>query len=180
MSGVIKCLLDNNKKLSEEISFVIIEPNYGMIEKQKKEMKKFLDLGIDILWKSLDEIGKNDINGIFIANEVLDALPVERITLSKGKLFRQAVSIDKESLKLFFDKLPITEELAKSLEIAKSKLGIAIPPEFAPEGWTTEWHVDNSKWLKTLYEKINNGILLIIDYAKEAKRYYASKNTMGQ
>ena len=75
--------------------------------------------------------------------------------------------------------MPITVELEKSIEHAKSKLGISIPPEDANEGWTTEWHVDNSEWLKVLYGKINNGILLIIDYAKEAKKFYSYKNSDG-
>ena len=75
--------------------------------------------------------------------------------------------------------MPITSELEKSIELAKSDLGITIPPEDALEGWTTEWHTDNSKWLKAIYQKINNGILLIIDYAKEAKKYYTPKNSDG-
>ena len=75
--------------------------------------------------------------------------------------------------------MPITSELEKSIELAKSELGIIIPPEDAPEVWTTVWHVDNSKWLEAIYGKINNGILLIIDYAKEAKKYYNSKNSDG-
>ena len=179
MSGLIKYLLESSNNSSEGVSFVIIEPNKGMIEKQKMKLKEFLSLGIDILWKGLEEIEGNNINGIFIANEVLDALPVERITFSKGKLFRQAVSIDKISSRLFFDKLPITNELEKSIKLAESKLGITIPPEDAPEGWTTEWHIDNSEWLKGIYEKINNGILLIIDYAKEAKNYYGLRNSNG-
>ena len=73
------------------------------------------------VWKEVEE---NNINGIVLANEVLDALPVERITFSKGKLLRQAVSIDKKSHKLFFDEMPITSELRKSIELAKSELGI--------------------------------------------------------
>ena len=179
LSGLIKYLLESSNNSSEGVSFVIIEPNKGMIEKQKMKLKEFLSLGIDILWKGLEEIEGNNINGIFIANEVLDAFPVERITFSKGRLFRQAVSVDKKSSRLFFDKLPITSELEKSIRFAESKLGITIPPEDAPEGWTTEWHIDNSEWLKGIYEKINNGILLIIDYAKEAKNYYGLRNSNG-
>jgi len=179
LSGLIKYLLESSNNSSEGVSFVIIEPNKGMIEKQKMKLKEFLSLGIDILWKGLEEIEGNNINGIFIANEVLDAFPVERITFSKGRLFRQAVSVDKKSSRLFFDKLPITSELEKSIKFAESKLGITIPPEDAPEGWTTEWHIDNSEWLKGIYEKINNGILLIIDYAKEAKNYYGLRNSNG-
>ena len=179
LSGLIKYLLESSNNSSEGVSFVIIEPNKGMIEKQKMKLKEFLSLGIDILWKGLEEIEGNNINGILIANEVLDAFPVERITFSKGRLFRQAVSVDKKSSRLFFDKLPITSELEKSIKFAESKLGITIPPEDAPEGWTTEWHIDNSEWLKSIYEKINNGILLIIDYAKEAKNYYGLRNSNG-
>ncbi len=179
LRGLIKYLLENSKNSSEGVSFVIIEPNKGMIEKQKMKLKEFLSLGIDILWKGLEEIEGNNINGIFIANEVLDAFPVERITFSKGRLFRQAVSVNKKSSRLFFEKLPITSELEKSIKFAESKLGITIPPEDAPEGWTTEWHIDNSEWLKGIYEKINNGILLIIDYAKEAKNYYGLRNSNG-
>ncbi len=179
MSGIIKYFLESSNNSSEGVSFVIIEPNKGMIEKQKMKLKEFLSLGIDILWKDLEEIEENNINGIFIANEVLDALPVERITFSKGRLFRQAVSVNKKYSRLFFDKLPITTELEKSIKFAESKLGITIPPQDAPEGWTTEWHIDNSEWLKGIYEKINNGILLIIDYAKEAKNYYGLRNSNG-
>ena len=179
MSGLIKYFLKSNQNLLEVISFVIIEPNKGMIEKQKNKLKEFLIQNIEISWKSLEETEENYINGIVIANEVLDAMPVERITFLKGKLFRQGVSIDKESESLSFDQLPITKELAKSLNLAKNKLGISIPPKGAPEGWTTEWHVDNLRLLKKLYEKINNGILLIIDYAKESNKYYTSRNSNG-
>ncbi len=171
--------MEPGKNFLEGVSFVIIEPNEGMVEKQKLKLQEFLNLDIDIFWKGLEEIDENNINGIVLANEVLDALPVERITFSKGKLLRQAVSIDKKSQKLFFDEMPITSELEENIKLAKSELGITIPPEDVHEGWTTEWHVDNSKWLKDIYGKINNGILLIIDYAKEAKKYYTSKNSDG-
>ncbi len=179
MSGLIKYLLGSSKNLLKGVSFIIIEPNKGMVEKQKNKLDDFLNLGIDISWKGLEEVEENNFNGIVIANEVLDAFPVERITFSKGKLFRQAVSIDKKSSRLFLDEMPITSELGKSIEFAKSKMGITIPPKDALEGWTTEWHVDNLKWLKALYRRINNGILLIIDYAKEAEKYYTSRNSDG-
>jgi SAM-dependent MidA family methyltransferase len=179
MSGLIKYLLGSSNNCIEGVCFVIIEPNKGMVEKQKIKLEEFLNLGIDILWKDFEEVEENNINGIVLANEVLDALPVERIIFSKGKLFRQTVSIEKKSHNLFLDEMPMTSELRKSIKLAKSELGITIPPEDALEGWTTEWHIDNSKWLKAIYGKINNGILLIIDYAKEAEKYYSSKISDG-
>ena len=179
LSGVLQYFFVNNKKIYKNVSFIIIEPNKGMVKQQKKNLDKYLKLGFDILWKSLKEFEDNSLNGIVIANEVLDALPVERIINLKGKIYRQGVSLDKESGRLFFDQVSITKELEKGLAFAEAKLGINIPPKDAPDGWTTEWHVDNKTWLEAVYEKINNGILLIIDYAKEAKRYYSLRNTNG-
>ena len=179
MSGILQYFFINNKKIIKNVSFIIIEPNNGMRIKQKKKLEKYLKLGFNILWKSLKEIGNKSFNGVVIANEVLDALPVERLTYSKGKIYRQGVSINNESGRLFFKEIIITKELEKSIAFAKNKLGINIPPKDAPEGWTTEWHIDNKNWLKDIYEKINNGIVLVIDYAKEAKIYYSVNNSNG-
>ncbi len=179
MSGLLEYFFIKNKKILKNVSFIIIEPNKGMIKKQQMKLQKYLKLGFDILWKSLGEFEDRSLNGIVLANEVLDALPVERVINLKGKMYRQGVSIDKESGRLFFKEITITKELEKCIASAKEKLDINIPPKDAKEGWTTEWHIDNKKWLKAIYAKINNGILLIIDYAKEAKSYYSISNSNG-
>ena len=179
LSGILQYFLIKDKHIFKKVEFTIIEPNKGMIKKQQKKLEKFLKLGVDILWKSLDEINDRSLNGLILANEVLDALPVERIINLKGKIYRQGVSLDKESGRLLFTKTSITKELENSLAIAQEKLGIKIPPDNAPEGWVSEWHIDNKVWLKCVYEKINNGILLVIDYAKEAKSYYSFRNNNG-
>ncbi len=179
ISGILQYYIVNNKQISKNVSFIIVEPNKGMIRKQKQKLEKYLKLGFDIVWRSLEELGDRSFNGVILANEVLDALPVERIINSKGKLYRQGVSIDKDSGRLISKEIAMTNELKKSIAIAQEKLNITIPPKDAPEGWTTEWHIDNKNWLKGVYNKINNGILLVIDYAKEAKRYYSLSNNNG-
>ena len=179
MSGLLEYFFINDKNILKNVCFIIIEPNKGMIKKQQKKLEKYLKLGFDLLWRSLEELEDRSLNGVVLANEVLDALPVERIINLKGKMQRQGVSIDKKSGRLFFEAISITKELEKSIASVQEKLDINIPPKYAPEGWTTEWHIDNKKWLMAIYAKINNGILLIIDYAKEAKRYYSLGNSNG-
>ncbi|ABM71963.1 Uncharacterized conserved protein [Prochlorococcus marinus str. MIT 9515] len=179
MSGLLHYLFIYNKQFFSNVSFIIIEPNKGMINKQKEKLEKYLNLGFNIMWRSLEELEDKSLNGVILANEVLDALPVERLINLKGKIYRQGVSLDKETGRLFFKEIKISKELEKSIVFAKENLNIYIPPKDAPEGWTTEWHTDNKSWLKAVYEKINNGILLVIDYAKEAKRYYSLSNNNG-
>jgi SAM-dependent MidA family methyltransferase len=179
MSGLLEYLFINDKEILKNVCFIIIEPNKGMIKKQQKKLGKYFKLGFDISWRSLEDLDDRSLDGVVLANEVLDALPVERIINLRGKMHRQGVSIDKKSGRLLFEEITITQELEKSIDSAQEKLDINIPPKYAPEGWTTEWHIDNKKWLKAIYSKINNGILLIIDYAKEAKRYYSLSNSNG-
>jgi SAM-dependent MidA family methyltransferase len=179
MSGLLEYFFIIDKEILKNVCFIIIEPNKGMIKKQQKKLEKYFKLGFDILWKSLEDLDDRSLDGVVLANEVLDALPVERIINLKGKMHRQGVSIDNKSGRLFFEEITITQELEKSIASAQEKLDINIPPKCAPEGWTTEWHIDNKKWLKAIYAKINNGILLIVDYAKEAKRYYSLSNSNG-
>ena len=87
-------------------------------------------MGFDILWRSLEDFEDRSLNGVVLANEVLDAFPVERIINSKGKIHRQGVSIDKKSGRLFFKEIAITPELEKSIASAQEKLDINIPVSY--------------------------------------------------
>lgn len=134
MSGLLEYFLSIDKEILKNVCFIIIEPNKGMIKKQQKKLEKYFKLGFDILWKSLEDLDDRSLDGVVLANEVLDALPVERIINLKGKMHRQGVSIDNKSGRLFFEEITITQELEKSIASAQEKLDINIPPKFAPEG----------------------------------------------
>ena len=179
IKGIIYYFFNKNKQILENISFKIIELNQGMIIKQRENLKEFLSKGIDISWIKLEELEDKSINGIVIANEVLDAFPVERIQYSQGSLHQQCVSFDQKLGKLILLKNKLNENLKIKINYLKNKFGINIPPVKATEGWTTELHVYQSEWLKQIYKKLNFGILLIIDYAIDSKKYYSSKKHDG-
>tara|TARA_Y100000589_G_C27181363_1_gene640908 strand:- start:1596 stop:2786 length:1191 start_codon:yes stop_codon:yes gene_type:complete len=179
MEGIINYFLINNPEIVKNISFKIIEVNLGMISKQKNRLKKFLDKEIDISWIDLDEVEERSINGLIIAHEVLDAFPVERIQYKDGNIYRQGVELDEKNKKLKFKNIVLTKDLRKKINEIQINLGVNIPPRNAPDEWTTELHVNNSLWLRDIYKIINNGILLIIDYAIDSKRYYSIQKNDG-
>ena len=179
LGGIINYFLNKNSQILNEISFKIIEINVGMFEIQKLNLKKFLQLGIDIKWISLSDLEDDNLNGIIIAHEVLDAFCVERIQFKKGLVYQQGVKLNKENQTLDFINLQLTEEIKKFIKEIKNELGVNIPPEDAPEEWTTELNIDNLSWLENLSRKINNGILLIIDYAIDSKKYYSPQKNDG-
>ena len=179
LSGVINYFLNKNPKILNDISFKIIELNLGMFEIQKNNLKKFLELGIDITWISLCDLEDDNLNGIVIAHEVLDAFCVERIQFKKGVIYQQGVKLNNENQTLDFINLPLTEKIRQFIKEIKNELGVNIPPKDAPEEWTSELNIDNLSWLENLSRKVKNGILLIIDYAIDSKKYYSPQKNDG-
>ena len=179
IKGIINYFFIKDKKMLKDISFKIIEFNPGMRIKQKNNLEEFLNYGVDISWIKLEDFEDNSINGIIIANEVLDAFPVERIQYSQGNLYQQSVSFNEKIGELFLSKNTLNENLKRKINYLKNQFGINIPPKEVPEGWSTELHFHQSEWLKQIYKKFNVGILLIIDYALESKKYYSSKKYDG-
>lgn len=179
LKGIISYLLKNEKDILNSLSFLIIEINNGMVEKQKNNLKDFINKGVDISWIDFEDLEDESLNGIIIAHEVLDAFPVERIQYSNGEIFRQGVSFDKQKGSLDFKLIQLNDQLIQYLTYIKEEIGVAIPPLDAPDGWTTELRVNDSEWLNGINKKFKNGILLIIDYAIDSKRYYSAKRIDG-
>ena len=179
LKGIVNYFLKRDLDFLDKISFKIIEINKGMIKKQKKYLSYFIEKGLDISWLSLDELEDNSLNGIVIAHEVLDTFPVERIIYCNGQVFQECIGIDNENESLLIKQMAITEKIKKRIINLKQHLGINIPPKNVQDGWKTELHVNNSAWLQSIYEKLNKGILTIIDYALEAQKYYSSQRNDG-
>tara|TARA_Y100000589_G_scaffold198598_1_gene187496 strand:- start:2471 stop:3661 length:1191 start_codon:yes stop_codon:yes gene_type:complete len=179
INGIIDYFFNKDKQILEEIAFKIIDLNEGMIIKQKENLEEFLNYGIDISWIELEDLKDKSINGIIIANEVLDAFPVERIHYSRGHLYQQCVSFNEKTGELFLSKNNLNENLKLRINYLKNNFGINIPPEKSCEGWSSELHINQSEWLQKIYKKLHFGILLIIDYAIDSKKYYSSNKNDG-
>ena len=179
LRDIINYFYRNNERLLKSISFSIIELNAGMKNKQIENLKEFLDLDIEINWCELDDFKNDSINGIFIAHELFDAFPVERIQYSSGDLFQQVVSLDSSNEHLILENLKMNNKLLSYIEKMNNIFHIELPPKDIDQGWTTELHLDNATWLKNVCGKINNGILLVIDYAIDAEKYYSNKRQNG-
>ena len=178
IKGIIEYFLNKDNDIVERLSFKIFELNYGMKEKQINLLNDYLNKGIDISWISLEEFEKSNFDGIVLAHEVLDAFPVERIQYSKGILYQQGVGLTSDK-NLVLKKMKLSEKLSLRIDFLRKNLMIKIPPEKAPEDWTSELHVDNFAWLKNVYKRLNNGLLLIIDYSLEIKKYYSPNKFEG-
>lgn len=143
-------------------SYKILDLSADLIKRQKETLS---DRHEDIQW--LSALPKQ-FDGIILANEVLDAMPVDIILMSHGQWHYQSVTTDNDNFKFITgEKVPAT----------------LIPDELLrtpfPEGYTTEIHSNALGWMKSIATMLGIGALLTFDYGFPASEYYHPQRNLG-
>ena len=115
--------------LISKIEFVLVELNVGMRKRQEKVVNNFE--GIYWRWCDLEDLILRPVTGVVIANEALDAFPVERLIFTGNKVFRQGVALRKTNDEYFleFVDLKPTTAIMGFLQESNSLLNIEFPPK---------------------------------------------------
>jgi SAM-dependent MidA family methyltransferase len=163
-------------ELAARTTLLLLEPNAGMAERQRARLGQ---CPLPCQWPSVAELATQPVRGVLLAHEVLDALAVERIEWDGTLWRRQQVALHQvpgadPSLRLVLGEPLQSEELVR-LE----SLGLMQPGSQHPPGWCTELHPEQGPWLRAAAAALESGVLLVIDYALEAWRYYAPQRSNG-
>ncbi|MEB3333960.1 MAG: SAM-dependent methyltransferase [Cyanobacteriota bacterium] len=159
--------------LATRLEVVLLDPNPGMVARQRRSLA---DSPLPLRWATWEELGRAPLRGVAIAHEVLDALPVERV-LWDGTGWRwQQVACPRGTLALVPGP-PLPAETLEELEA----LGVITRDAAGgrPPGWCTELHPGLGPWFQACGQAMAEGVLLVVDYALEARRYYAPSRANG-
>ena len=159
---------------------VLVEINPGMRQRQRARLESVGQ--IPCRWVALHELAAEPVNGIMIAHELLDALPVERLILKGGSLRQQMVTLqasDGSEALLRWDDDPLPPRLEAQIQKQADRDGFELPPRGALDGWATEWHHSIAPWMQQASAAMSDGVLLVVDYALESSRYYAPRRCDG-
>ncbi len=105
------------------------------------------------------------IHGCIVANEVLDALPVERFVIADGRLQQVMVGLEDELFCLRSREMPA--ELASQLSGR-----LALPVANYPPGYTSEFCPALDPWVASIAACLAEGMLLFTDYGFNRADYY--------
>jgi SAM-dependent MidA family methyltransferase len=176
LADLVDALEEQSAQMLHRLELVLVEANPGMKQQQHERLQH--QTKIPMRWCSLDELLAAPLRGLVIAHELLDALPVERLTYDDGLMWQQLVELDDDDA-LVFSKGPLPPELADEIERVCERCGLVLPPPDAEPGWTTEWHSGSWSWFTQLSQALDQGVLLVVDYALEMHRYYSARRSDG-
>lgn len=168
MAADVLSELDRQQKTPER--YLILEVSADLRERQRALLQRRLPHLMDrIEW--LDRLPE-DFRGVLLANEVLDALPIQRfrirglqvnqlgVTWQLGRLDWSEVHAD-----------PALEATAREIEF---NLG-----EPFVDGYTSEINLRLPQWIAGIAASMQEGAAFFIDYGLPRKQYYAPNRSAG-
>lgn len=108
--------------------------------------------------------------GVVLANELLDAMPVHRVTVRGGRLRELRVDAAPEGGFVEVESEPSTPALARRLSQVGARLS---------EGHRAEINLGLDAWFAEAFAAIERGYLILIDYGHDAGAYYDESRRMG-
>lgn len=160
--------LDKHKLPSR---YLILERSADLRELQKETIKAAQPEMLErVEW--LDQPPDQPWQGVVIANELLDALPVERFRLYDKQIQQARVANGETGLE--WDYQEAREILADAVRhIFGERL------DSLDEGYSSELSLMMTPWLQGLSARLEKGCILLVDYGYPRHEYYSAQRSMG-
>jgi len=157
--------------------YYILEVSADLRDRQQQYLKETIpDFYHNIIW--LDQLPEPGFKGVVLANELLDAMPIELIKIEGEKLYERHVSIDKghfiwqdkitEKTELIDYQNKICQILAQNKHLIDTK-----------GSYITEVNLIAKSWITSLAEILDEGAMLLIDYGYPELEYFHPQRHMG-
>lgn len=159
---------------ADDFSYTILEPSAELQARQREHLVATLPGPVfeRVQWVHELPVG---FKGVVIANEVMDALPVERFRAGQT-LMQIQVAASKEvgGGPLMECEAPASEAVVSAVSAIERDLGCALA-----EGYSSELCVLLEPWIASLADAIDIGVILLIDYGYPRREYYLDERFNG-
>ena len=150
--------------------YAILEVSADLQERQAEFLHAELpQLASRIAW--LDRPPGNH-RGVIVANEVMDALPVERFRKTEDGVEQLRVTL-RDGVPAM-TRAPAPQRLAERVAAIEAALGEALPV-----GYTSELSLGLDDWIATLAGSLDEGVAFLLDYGVTRREYFARDRADG-
>lgn len=150
-------------------SYYILEVSAPLAQRQQEFIKKSIPhLAHCLTW--IDKWPERPFNGIILANEVLDAMPVHRFIQSQNQVLESLITLDAQ------------DNLQEVFKPSQNAVLLNYVTQQLPEQTTdylSEANLFIDSWLHNIYQILNQGLVLLIDYGFPRHEYYHPDRSQG-
>ena len=173
-AGSGKLAVDTLKKLAQLDAlperYEILEVSADLSERQQSYIAREIpELFERVSW--LDRL-PHEHRGVIVANEVLDALPVERFVRRGPRIAQLGVAVEQGQFVLIERDVP--DALAAAVAGVEQDLG-----EPLPDGYVSEICLAAPAWIADLAATLREGVVFLFDYGVSRREYYAVDRSDG-
>jgi SAM-dependent MidA family methyltransferase len=152
-------------------SYCILDVSADLRERQRRHFARYLPphLQARICW--LDQPPEDSFDGVILANEVLDALPVTRFRWYGGRVEELGVEID--GGRLVWGARPASPAAAEEC------LRLSAAGGAWDDGYVSEYCPRLAAWTHSVTHSLRNGAALWFDYGLPRSQYYLAERREG-
>ncbi len=166
-ADLLLALQDINQLPNE---YLIIEVSTELQQRQRQMLQeKAPELLACVRW--LSTLPPEPVNAIVVANEVIDAMPVQRFSIEDNQVALLGVENIEGELQLSYQ--PAPEALAEKI--------LALSDNFnnTKHAYYSEINCHINPWIKAISRCIKKGAIYLIDYGYPRCEYYSEDRHMG-
>lgn len=150
--------------------YEILEVSADLQERQAQFLREELpDLFSLVSWP---DTPPEDHRGVIVANEVLDALPVERFRRGSSGVNQLRVVLDGDGFAIA--ESPAPGNLEQAVLAIEEELGQRLPTAFV-----SDISLGLPGWITTLAASLQQGLAFLFDYGVTRREYYSSERSGG-
>jgi SAM-dependent MidA family methyltransferase len=173
-AGSGKLAVDVLSKLEELGSlpgrYRILEVSADLQDRQRSLIESRLP-GLTGLVEWITEL-PSSFDGVVFANEVLDAMPVERFQRTDNAILQQRVALESGSFRFTCEQAP--DLLADVVLAIEQDLGRQLQP-----GYVSEVSLATGAWIADVGAMLGQGCIFLFDYGCSRREYFAEDRSAG-
>ena len=150
--------------------YLILEVSADLRERQRTMLAERVPAQLPrVEW--LDAL-PTDLRGVVLANEVLDAMPVQQFRIRGNAV--NAVGVIWQSGRFEWSETPAEPVLAAAVRAIEQTSGEALP-----DGYLSEVNLRLQPWMQGISSALREGVALFIDYGLPRTQYYRVERREG-
>ena len=147
-----------------DLRYRILELSGAMAARQRETIEARAPRALaSVSW--MDALPEPGFRGVVLANEVVDALPVERFEVTAGGAALHSVGFEAD--RPIWCARPAPPWLVAEVDSIQREIGHRLPV-----GYVSEIGLARGAWVASIAERLERGLLLVLDYGFPRREYY--------